>query len=560
MRGQSPVPEARSSDGVRGGNRSSSRTERRAANPKERRGGGKSLVRSTEASATGGHRGGESPARSTKATTSEGRRGGSSPSRSTRTTTSGGGHQRGQSPARNTKTMASEGDRRGQSPTPSTGTTTSREGHRGSSPGAGEGRQDNRRSSVPEQGSSSGIRFKASDYEQARRHREKLCYICGDTEHWKVACPNRRSRPAGEEGARGHSSGQGEGHAGGKRPRSNLAKSGYTPVEKKSRTEAAKKPRYSFAEAASCSTTRLVVRNGDGTTPDFGALESIKLSLNKAVYGLVAKKEWAPTIQGWKSERDGIIVATTDSMSTHWVRAFLTNEHLQVILWDAYLAETRPKFYLSGFLRGAMADMGLEVARALVDYELKRIGLPGKVIVTSIKRTARGGIIWLKVDEDALVALGQRDFNLVVGAEGNVKFHDARKTAKAKEAETEIVDLEAKVQKRQEELAALRDELDRKVKERDDAALSAAAMSMEQQLSLDEGGGQAHSSGAAEDGYEMAVNESRQEDPGAEARSRGNAGDVVMEEPGGDGVTAEVSYSRCPKGTGKPLGGETEKE
>ena len=52
-----------------------------------------------------------------------------------------------------------------------------------------------------------------------------------------------------------------------------------------------------------------------------------------------------------------------------------------------------------------MRSMGLHVARVLVEYEIRQIGLQGRILVTSIRKTPRGDILWLKADEDALVGL-----------------------------------------------------------------------------------------------------------------------------------------------------------
>ncbi len=298
--------------------------------------------------------------------------------------------------------------------------------------------------------------------ELRRRTKERLCFDCGQPGHRSRDCPEGRGRKDPYS----------------KRRLAEKTKSGFTPAHKKPRTtgkpaEPARKsqPKFPYAKAV-VGNTCLVILQQNGLAPTKEMVETIQFTLNRHLVAS-ARRTGLPAarIVTWQEHLQGLILEVADAESGYWAWSVLSKEGYKLERWENFLQRTKTTRTLTGYIKGVLADMDVEDVRLLVRAEMTRLGVTGNVVVASVRKTPAGGVLAIKVDDDANEELGQHGHQIFVGAAGLVELVDPRRDKKALMEKTVLED---DVRKLEAQLKAARKRLDDR--EASETALAANLM------------------------------------------------------------------------------------
>ena len=131
---------------------------------------------------------------------------------------------------------------------------------------------------------------------------------------------------------------------------------------------------------------------------------------------------------------------------------------------------------LTGFIRGTLADMKVEDARLLVHAKMRRLKIIGDVVVTTVRRTPAGGVITLKVDDDANEKLGQSGHLIYVSAAELIELFNPQKDKKAMLEKDALVE---DVRQLEEKLQVVRQGAEEKESDTEGSPLAECLMEME---------------------------------------------------------------------------------
>jgi hypothetical protein len=145
--------------------------------------------------------------------------------------------------------------------------------------------------------------------------------------------------------------------------------------------------------------------------------EDLDLELIRAEKPQILVEAWE-----WKP-RGVIIVVESAAMQKSLEEQFLRKHGMKLIREE----EVRKRKTFTGLLRGVTAKSTLPALQLRVTAHLKRLGMQGEITCEKLVETPTGGILYLRVDEDAEKSLGGDGFELVLGTSGKVKFTDPRR-------------------------------------------------------------------------------------------------------------------------------------
>ena len=92
-----------------------------------------------------------------------------------------------------------------------------------------------------------------------------------------------------------------------------------------------------------------------------------------------------------------------------------------------------------------MADMPLEDLSALIQAGLLADGVEGSVKLTRVNRTKAGGIRWLRMDNQVMKQLVEKDLQVQIGAHGVIQLHDMKNSGRVRVLEQEMAEIEEKI-------------------------------------------------------------------------------------------------------------------
>ncbi len=188
----------------------------------------------------------------------------------------------------------------------------------------------------------------------------------------------------------------------------------------------AKAARYSYARAVQETNRWTIALSGmDGTSPDDTAISGIKEYLNGLLVKETLEHGTPPAkIVGWKPSPRALLVEAETQGSFKWLWDILSKQSVRVETYAAHKARIETSRSLSGFIRSPTSEMRLEDLKVLVAGDLRSQKVGGVVTVCKVDPTPKGGLLRLKVDQEAYEDLVNLGLEIHVGAHGRVQLNE----------------------------------------------------------------------------------------------------------------------------------------
>ncbi len=110
--------------------------------------------------------------------------------------------------------------------------------------------------------------------------------------------------------------------------------------------------------------------------------------------------------------------------SWKWLWDVLSKQSVRLETYEQHKARIEATRSLSGFLRSPTAEMKLEDLKVLVTADLRSQKVGGIVTVCKVDPSSKGGLLRLKVDQEAYEDLVNVGLEIHVGAHGRVQLNE----------------------------------------------------------------------------------------------------------------------------------------
>ena len=296
--------------------------------------------------------------------------------------------------------------------------------------------------------------------------REKRCLTCGSETHFRADCPlvqrkaaapstttsTKQPKAAPKSSAKssekpstsssgpraqstsaapapsskGTPSGNPSSSRGVKRQRDS-APSGATPPAKKKTDK-----KFSYAAAAACAMEMAIVTR-DRNHIARREFETIRRAAEDKFIAQLDEGVDPIAIEQWSYTSHFATCHVADSSSAGMIKELAESIGFVVVPKAELEAERKPVTILTGLLTGPASKRERPEIERFLKFEATRVKIPGRIEFYSLISVERSGNKLLKivVDDDAMERMRELDFQLRVGASGNVKFQDEREAKKS---------------------------------------------------------------------------------------------------------------------------------
>ena len=335
--------------------------------------------------------------------------------------------------------------------------------------------------------------------------REKRCMQCGSENHFRANCPLTKEENPNRERATAKGGAQKDATASQARskttvkgtasanPTRTAAANSYTAGQKRKShpgptgsTPPSKKParKHSYAEAAKEATEMAIVTKDRGhiARRDF---EAVRQAVEDKFIAQLDQNVVPLSIEGWNYTSHYATCFVADQESVVSLDEVVKSAGLVLESKDSLIAERKPVTILTGLLQGPAAKRERHEIERFLKFEQKRVQLPGRLEFYSAIPIKRSGntLLRIAVDDDAFSKLKELDFQLRIGASGQVRFEDERAEKKTNKQTREV-----KIHELESSIHALKNKLVTLAKEKRDlekaetesvASLGLSALHME---------------------------------------------------------------------------------
>ncbi len=188
----------------------------------------------------------------------------------------------------------------------------------------------------------------------------------------------------------------------------------------------------SYAKAAAGAYSTFIVRR-DGKQPHKDDLEAVETAINICMLKMMEEDDsgdpWTPCVERWELAPDGIILEVKDKRTASFIgmKALATTAYRQ--LTELELQErNKPRIELTGFVRGSTANISEEGLALFLKKQVAQLKINGSLTLKGMRKTPKGGILSIRVDDEAEQSLGEHGHVLYIGAAGPVRFHNLKGT------------------------------------------------------------------------------------------------------------------------------------
>ena len=300
--------------------------------------------------------------------------------------------------------------------------------------------------------------------------KEGRCYSCGSESHKKSSCPlgtaaaakvtpstsassskSRRPKGKGASAPKPASSDRGV-----KRSR-DPAPTGQTPPAKKPATK-----KFSYAEAAANAHEMAIVTKemGHVSKKDFDKLRTL---VEDAWLRQLEEGKEPFEVDQWLYTSQLATFSVPNKNSLDEVGRIIHDQEFLVFPKHEILENRRPTTILTGLVTGPAASRDRTTLERLLKFEAERVGISGRMEYYSSHPIEKSGNLLLKIllDDRAMACLGERKFELRIGASGRVKFSDERADKKTSKAEKQKAEREELMRTFEEQKKAMKESLEK---------------------------------------------------------------------------------------------------
>ena len=315
--------------------------------------------------------------------------------------------------------------------------------------------------------------------------RERRCMQCGSENHFRANCPLTKEEDPNRDRATAKGGVQKNAKASQAQSRTKAVKG--TATANPTRTATANSSRTATANSSTAGQKRKSHPGPTGSTPPSkkparkhsyaaAASEATEMAIVTKDRGHIARRDFEAvrqavedkfiaqlnqnvvplSIEGWNYTSHYATCYVADQESVVSLEEVVKSAGFILIKKETLAAERKPVTILTGLLQGPAARRERNEIERFLKFEQARVKIPGRIEFYSSIPIRRSGntLLRIAVDDDAFSRMKELEFQLRIGASGQVRFEDERASKKTNkqtrevkihELESSITDLKKKL-------------------------------------------------------------------------------------------------------------------